>query len=168
MFICMPQSYNNTILSIRNTRAVVIQKKLQLQWSLKHNYCADGGEGSGSQSPSSIKHSSVLYCTSTHMLNDLMTGTLFLYVLYGKTQKNANVTSWCNTEVISSSLIMSLVLALGVTKLMICYNILHNVCLFCWTPEIFLITWVRCKRSIITLCRIECTGVSLHYIFMKR
>ena len=56
------------------------------------------------------------------MLNDLMPGRLFLYVLYGKTEKNANVTSWCNTLTgdTSSAAMMSLVLGIGITKLMMC------------------------------------------------
>ena len=33
---------NGQKFSMRNTRAVVIQKKLHLQWSSKPNYCADG------------------------------------------------------------------------------------------------------------------------------
>ena len=71
-----------------------------------------------------------------------MPGMLFLYILYGKTENNANVTSWCNTltGVVSSSVMTSLVLGLGVTKTDDVLQHLNNVCLFCWTPEIFLIT----------------------------
>ena len=44
---------------------------------------------------------------------------------YGKPERNVKVTSWCNTltGVIASSAVMSLVLGLGGTKLMTCYNV---------------------------------------------
>ena len=51
---------------------------------------------------------------------------LFLYhVLYGKTEINANVTSWCNTFTrgIASAVATSLVLGLSGTKVITSYNV---------------------------------------------
>ena len=57
------------------------------------------------------------YGTSTQVIS--------LQSLVWKNRKNTNVTSWCNTftGVIASAAAMSLVLGIGVTELMMSYNV---------------------------------------------
>ena len=65
---------NNTILSMRKTREVVVQKKLQLQWSSKLNYVCWwwGGDRFSVSMLCYLQLVSIfpfLYCTSTHIMS---------------------------------------------------------------------------------------------------
>ena len=64
---------------------------------------------------------------------------MFLYyILYGKTEINANVTNWCNTftGVIASAAAMSLVLGDSCTKVMMSTTFVQCLPLFLYTRNI--------------------------------